>query len=104
MGAFMEWLGTIWEAIKRAFIRLLEMFRLGIDRVLGFLRSRSPTTDDIAFTLQEKLRTGQFRTIPGVLNKITGEIKTGEVEEIHSQEIDSTLADYHRNDELVVFT
>jgi hypothetical protein len=57
--------------------------------------------DNIAFTLQEKLKNGQFKTVKGIFNKNTNELVDGE--KSISDQIDGDVAKIHRNDELVIY-
>ncbi|MGC1395798.1 MAG: hypothetical protein WA828_16195 [Coleofasciculaceae cyanobacterium] len=57
--------------------------------------------DHVAFTLQNKLASGQYKTVQGVLNRHSDEIVEGR--EIKSDNLDSQIHDAHRYDELVIW-
>ena len=54
-----------------------------------------------AFTLQERLKTGEYKTIKGIFDKRTDEVLDAEA--VQSKEIDDKLAEVHRNKKLVFY-
>ena len=75
------------------------------DKIIDWFRGRQELKqsdkDNIAFTLQEKLSNGHFKTIEGIFNKESNELLDGEVYE--SEKIDQKLAEAHRNEPLVIY-
>ncbi len=57
--------------------------------------------DNIAFTIQEKLSSGNYKTVQGIFNQRTNDIKDGRV--IESKDIDSGVRNAHRNDQVVIY-
>lgn len=57
--------------------------------------------DNIAFTLHEKLNSGKHKTVQGIFNTGSQEVVDGRI--IESDNLDRTTADYHRNDDLVIY-
>ncbi|NLI78960.1 MAG: hypothetical protein GX442_21275 [Candidatus Riflebacteria bacterium] len=55
---------------------------------------------NIAFSLQEKLQTGRFKTVYGVFNTRTNTLK--EAEAVESAKIDHDLREVHRDSPLVI--
>lgn len=78
---------------------------LNWDRIIDWFKGREQLKvsdkDNIAFTLQEKLKDGKFKTVEGIFNKNTNECLDGEV--IISEEIDEQLAEVHKNEALVIY-
>lgn len=54
-----------------------------------------------AFTVQEKMRNGQYKTIAGVLNNYTDEVE--KVKGYKSDDIDSDLYNAHYDSEVVIW-
>lgn len=106
----------IGEALKEYFfqpdaaydgVEIRYEYILSIDHVIDFLKSRTHRKDEeIAFTMQQKLRNRSYsyKTMAGIFNKSTGEFAKDNVVIWYSHEIDAALTDYHRNDELVIYT
>jgi len=78
---------------------------LSWDKIIDWFRGRQELKqsdkNNIAFTLQEKLTNGNYKTIEGIFNKKSSEMLDGTTYE--SKEIDEELADVHRNDQLVIY-
>jgi hypothetical protein len=78
---------------------------LNWDRIVDWFKGRralkQSDKDNIAFTLQQKLSNGKHKTVEGIFNKGSNKLLDGTVYE--SETIDEQLAEYHRNDELVVY-
>jgi len=78
---------------------------LNWDRIIDWFQGRTELKqsdkDNIAFTLQQKLKNGKYKTIEGIFNKRTNKLPDGVVYE--SKEIDEKLAEAHRKEELVIY-
>ncbi|MEM8721850.1 MAG: hypothetical protein AAGE84_21560 [Cyanobacteria bacterium P01_G01_bin.39] len=78
---------------------------LVISKIVKWFRDRSKLKqqdqDNIAFTLQDKLKNGQYKTVQGVFNTRTNDLEDARI--IKSDKIDSDLSRMHKNDQLVVF-
>jgi len=57
--------------------------------------------DNLAFTLQNKLKSGKYSTVQGIFNTRTNEVVDGR--KMESGEIDDTIDNYHRHEELVLY-
>ena len=57
--------------------------------------------DNIAFTLQQKLKDGKFKTVQGIFNKRTEKVADARV--VQSDDISSEQKQHHRKTELVVY-
>ena len=57
--------------------------------------------DNIAFTLQNKLKSGKYNTVQGVFNTRTNEVIDGH--KMMSNEIDNTIERLHADEELVIY-
>jgi hypothetical protein len=73
--------------------------------ILAWFRNRrklkESDKENIAFTLQERLKSGKYKTIRGIFNKNTEEFP--DVEQVDSNDIDEKLAKAHAENELVVY-
>ncbi len=58
--------------------------------------------DNIAFTLQEKLASGEYSTVQGIFNTRTQTIPAART--INSKRIDTKLASIHRVQELAIYS
>jgi len=56
---------------------------------------------NIAFTLQERLRNGDYKTVKGIFNKRTEEIL--DAEQVQSKKIDDKLAEVHQDNDLAIY-
>lgn len=78
---------------------------LSIKEVINWFRNKSvikkADKDNIAFTLQSKLESGNYKTVQGIFNIRTNDIKDGRI--IESEKIDSEVKDIHTNNELVIY-
>jgi hypothetical protein len=78
---------------------------LNWDRIISWFRSRTALNqadkDNLAFTIQEKLKAGDFKTIQGVFNKRTVDIKDAVVYE--HKGMDAQLAQAHTNHQLAIY-
>ncbi len=79
---------------------------LAIRKIVDWFPSRSAINladkDNIAFTLQSKLDSGNYKTVQGIFNTRNNDIKEGRVIEF-SKDIDSQMKKLHDNDELVIY-
>jgi hypothetical protein len=66
-----------------------------------FQRNRRVNADQVGFTVQDRLRNGNYKTVQGVFNRATEKVDA--VREIESSGIDGNLRHYHRDDDLVVY-
>lgn len=78
---------------------------LTFQAVIQWLRDRSALKSsdksNIAFSLQEKLKAGNYRTVYGIFSKRKNEVLEGQV--IDSDSIDNELAMQHRSKDLVCY-
>jgi hypothetical protein len=73
-----------------------------IDWFLKRKKLKESDKENIAFTLQEKLENGNFKTIEGIFNKRDNKVLEAEVTE--AKEIDEKLAKLHNKEgELVIY-
>jgi len=86
-------------------LTLVVLALLNWDRIIDWFRGRQELKqsdkDNIAFTLQEKIANGNYKTIEGIFNKKTNVLLDGV--QYESEKIDEKLADVHRNEPLVVY-
>ena len=57
--------------------------------------------DNIAFTIKQRLKKGQYKVVQGVFNKGTDRVVTGKV--MKSKKLDRKLADVHESDDLAIY-
>ncbi|MCK6512128.1 hypothetical protein L6R29_19515 [Myxococcota bacterium] len=73
--------------------------------IVDWFRSRNDIKvedrDNIAFTLQEKLANGNYKTVQGIFNTRTNTLKDGRA--IESKQVDEELHQLHKEEELVVY-
>ena len=78
---------------------------LNWERILNWFTGReklkNADRDHVAFTIQEKLASGNVKTIQGIFNKRTNEIPDGI--QYESETIDERLAEIHHNEPLVIY-
>ena len=81
------------------------LFTLYYEHIISWFTGRQnlkeSDRDNIAFTLQENLRTGKYKTVQGIFNKRTNTVLDGTGYE--SQELDSRLKEVHAGSPLVVY-
>ena len=73
--------------------------------VSWFASRRSVSSQDrtrLAFTLQDMVKNGRYRTVQGVFNTATGQVET-DARKLISNSIDSRLTAYHGSDRLVIY-
>jgi hypothetical protein len=75
------------------------------EEILGWFRKRNDlkVSDraNIAFTIKQKLRKGEFKVVQGIFNTRTAEVVDGQV--LRTRELDEELAEVHRVQELVIY-
>ena len=73
------------------------------DWFMGFFRNRNKikSPNEVAFTLKESLANGNCKVVQGIFNKSTDEVEDGV--QYETEKIDNTLANFHRNDKVVVY-
>ena len=64
-------------------------------------RGKIKNKNEVAFTLKEKLNSGKYKVVQGIFDKHTNEVVDGA--QYEAQSLDSTLANYHRHDDLVCY-
>jgi len=75
------------------------------DEIIDWFRSRNDIKtrdeDNIAFTLKEKMATGQYNVVQGIFNTRTEKVVEGR--NIHAKELDEQMTAAHRQQELVIY-
>lgn len=75
------------------------------DEIVHWFQHRNDIKDadrsNIAFTLQQKLDSGEYKTVQGIFNKRTSTVVEGRA--VQSKEVDGELAAVHAANELVVY-
>lgn len=78
---------------------------LGIKEVVRWFRSKSKIKqadkDNIAFTLQSRLESGNYKTVQGIFNTRTEVVEKGRV--IESEEMDEEMENLHSDNELIIY-
>jgi len=73
--------------------------------ILNWFRNRQKLKEsdkaNIAFTLQERLGNGDYKTVQGIFNKRSNEVL--DAEQSQSKKVDEELSRHHRDNELVVY-
>ena len=64
-------------------------------------RQRIKNKDEVAFTLKEKLSTGNVKVVQGIFDKTSNEVVDGV--EYNAKRLDNTLSNYHKNNDVVVY-
>ena len=57
--------------------------------------------DDVGFTIIDKIKKGEYKTVQGVFNKRTNKVKDGRV--VKSEKIDEHLSKTHGSEDLVIY-
>ena len=82
-----------------------EIVQLVFGMLVKWFRNRralvASDRDNIAFTLQNKLKSGKYNTVQGVFNTRTNEVIDGH--KMMSNEIDNTIERLHADEELVIY-
>lgn len=75
------------------------------DHIVNYFQSKAELKmsdkNNIAFSLQERLSNGKYRTVYGIFNQNENRVCDGQV--VESQEIDSRVAENHLGNPLVVY-
>lgn len=94
--------------IKLAVVSIAVVIVLSIltyKEVVNWFRERTEMKnadkDNLTFTLQTKLSSGNYTTVQGVFNTRTSEVVDGRT--VNSQKVDGTLKNLHDRDELIVY-
>lgn len=78
---------------------------LNWDRIVAFMSGntalKDSDVDNVGFSLQEKLESGEFKTVYGIFN--TRNQKVQAAESVSSQQVDDQVASLHRKTPLVIF-
>jgi hypothetical protein len=78
---------------------------LNWERIVAFMNGntalKDSDIDNVGFSLQEKMETGNFKTVYGIFN--TRNQKVLAAEAVSSQQVDVQVAAAHRKNPLVVF-
>ena len=73
---------------------------LTLAAVVNWFQSRNDLyasdVDNIAFTLQEQMQTGKYRTVQGIFNKRTSTM--ADVRKVNSDQVDAELRARHSDD------
>lgn len=81
------------------------IIRLYLDFIINWFQNRekfkNSDKDNIAFTIQEKVKSKEYKTIQGIFNKRTNEVL--DAQEIRSNQLDREVQRLHRNNELVIY-
>ena len=82
-----------------------EIVQLVFNMLVKWFRNRralvASDRDNIAFTLQNKLKSGKYNTVQGVFNTRTNEVIDGH--KMMSNEVDNTIERLHADEELVIY-
>jgi len=77
----------------------------GWDDLVNWFQSRhnlkTSDRDHIAFTIQQNLKDGQFKTVQGIFNKRTSQLV--DARNVDSKDVSAEQKEHHRKDELVVY-
>ncbi len=86
----------------------LAVFALAIlywDEIVGWFQSRNDIKDqdanNIAFTIKEKMATGEYNVVQGIFNKRTEEVVEGR--KIRAEKLDKQTAAAHNGQDLVIY-
>ncbi|MEM9925521.1 MAG: hypothetical protein AAF915_17515 [Cyanobacteria bacterium P01_D01_bin.50] len=81
------------------------IIRLSLEFIINWFQDReklkNSDKDNIAFTIQEKVKNKEYKTVQGIFNKRTNEVV--EAQEIHSNQLDRQIQELHRDNELVIY-
>jgi len=88
-----------------AIVTIVIVILLKWDDIVNWFRSRQTLKEsdkaNIAFTLQERLKNGDYKTIEGIFNKRTEKIL--DAKQVQSKNIDDKLKKAHQDKELVLY-
>lgn len=103
IGIFLMLLKAV--AVAGATAAFVVIASLVLQEVINWFQARQhlcqADSDMIAFTLQEKLASGNFKTVQGVFNIKTSLVVEGR--RIESERVDEELAGLHRNGGLAIY-
>jgi hypothetical protein len=78
---------------------------LNWERIVSFMVGHSALkesdVDNVGFSLQEKVSSGDYRTVYGIFNTRKGEVLAAEA--VESQRVDTQVAAHHHRNPLVLF-
>jgi len=84
---------------------VIALICLNWDRIVAFMTGntalKNSDIDNIGFSLQEKLHTGEYKTVYGIFNTRHQQVLAAE--SVASQQIDGQVAAAHHQNPLVVF-
>ena len=90
-------------ALVRIVVEII--IRLSLDFIVNWFQNREKVKnsdkDNIAFTIQEKVKSKDYKTVQGIFNKRTNEVV--DAQEIHSNKLDKQIKQLHRDNELVIY-
>jgi len=93
------------KAIAAGLAILAVIAILTFQAIVSWFRARTDLKlqdkDNIAFSLQEKLKTGKYKTVHGIFNSQTEELL--DYNSVESNDIDEELRDIHCGNEIVVY-
>lgn len=86
-------------------LAIIKLLILTYNSIIDWFRKRenikNSDKDNIAFTIQEKMKNKQYKTVQGIFNKRTNEVV--DAQEIHSNQVDDQINKNHRDNELVIY-
>lgn len=80
---------------------LMLNFKRIVQWFVGRRALKESDKENIAFSVQEKLKNGEYKTVQGIFNTASEEVLDAEVYE--SKEIDKDLENIHSSDKLVIY-
>lgn len=94
-------LGMLGGAVAAALIMAILYYRNIIEWFQGKTMLKQSDKDNIAFSIQERLTTGNIRTVQGIFNQRHSNVL--EAQAYESKTVDAEVASLHRNNALVVY-
>lgn len=95
-------ISLLWAAA--VVLELIYLIILYWHKIVDFVRNRHYLVEDdkdrVAFSLQDKLSNGDYKTVYGIFDKVTNELVDGE--QIQSDDIDEELETMHMTNELLI--
>jgi hypothetical protein len=88
-------------ALVGTIVLVLLNFQRIVDWFQGRQSLKQADSENIAITLNQKLKEGNYKTVQGIFNTNSGKLLDGV--QYESENIDEKLAELHRNDELVIY-
>ncbi len=78
---------------------------LNWERIVAFMTGNSALkesdVDNVGFSLQEKMASGDYRTVYGIFNTRNSRVLAAEA--VNSQQVDERVAELHRRNPLALF-